>query len=155
MYIDGKNVLKINNRVSAKFIPVNFWFPTRQTYLAPTDLLIFWTFSKRQTYLGRHDYSELRSNYVEWSLQTFNQISRKNKSYLISWRTLAKNMLLFMPVAGVYILPPYFFLFPYPDFSSFFPSLFLRHCGQEARPLNWGILDTSSLLYLKMSIFYI
>ena len=62
MYIDGKNVLKINNRVSAKFIPVNFWFPTRQTYLAPTDLLIFWTFSKRQTYLGRHDYSELRSN---------------------------------------------------------------------------------------------
>ena len=33
-----------------KFIPVNFWFPTRQTYLAPTDLLIFWTFSKRQTY---------------------------------------------------------------------------------------------------------
>ena len=61
MYIDGKNVLKINNRVSAKFIPVNFWFPTRQTYLAPTDLLIFWTFSKRQTYLGRHDYSELRS----------------------------------------------------------------------------------------------
>ena len=24
-------------------------------------LLIFWTFSKRQTYLGRHDYSELRS----------------------------------------------------------------------------------------------
>ena len=62
MYIDGKNVLKINNRVSAKFIPVNFWFPTRQTYLAPTDLLIFWTFSKRQTYLGRHDYSELRSS---------------------------------------------------------------------------------------------
>ena len=63
MYIDGKNVLKINNRVSAKFIPVNFWFPTRQTYLAPTDLLIFWTFSKRQTYLGRHDYSELRSTW--------------------------------------------------------------------------------------------
>ena len=78
MYIDGKNVLKINNRVSAKFIPVNFWFPTRQTYLAPTDLLIFWTFSKRQTYLGRHDYSELRS--IDLDLREFLSLHPYTKS---------------------------------------------------------------------------
>ena len=39
MYKRGKNVLKINNRVSAKFIPVNFEF-FHQTCLLGTNTLI-------------------------------------------------------------------------------------------------------------------
>ena len=57
MYKRGKNVLKINNRVSAKFIPVNFEF-FHQTCLLGTNTLInfFDFFSTRHAYLGRHVY---------------------------------------------------------------------------------------------------